>query len=266
MQFQHFIMASRIFIYSFLVIITFSSCSHSRHVRKNNRKVERIAERKNDGEYKNYSAEGYIKEYSEIAVREMKKYGIPASITLAQGMLESGNGNSSLARYANNHFGIKCTPDWDGRKYYKDDDRRNDCFRVYKDAEESFEDHSQFLRRKRYAQLFELKSTDYKRWAKGLKKAGYATNPKYPRLLIDLIERYELNRFDEKRARDRRERETDNDNDRERTPSAGRTYIVRKGDTLYRIATAHSITVEELMRLNKLDSTAIAVGQELAVP
>lgn len=259
-------MATRTCFILICLVAIFSSCSSRRHIRKNNQKIERKAERKNDGSFKNYSAEGYIREYSGIAVREMKKYGIPASITLAQGMLESGNGNSSLARYANNHFGIKCTPDWDGRKYYKDDDRRNDCFRVYKDAEESFEDHSQFLRRKRYAQLFELKSTDYKRWAKGLKKAGYATNPKYPRLLIDLIERYELDRFDEKRARNRRERETDNDNDRERTPSAGRTYIVRKGDTLYRIATAHNISVEELMRLNRLDSTAIAVGQELAVP
>jgi LysM repeat protein len=127
----------------------------------------------------------------------MKEHGIPASITLAQGLLESGNGNSELARNANNHFGIKCTPDWTGGKSYHDDDAKNECFRKYKDAAQSYEDHAKFLQRSRYASLFELKPTDYKGWAHGLKKAGYATDPSYPQKLIGLIERYELYKLDQ---------------------------------------------------------------------
>ncbi|QEC52035.1 glycoside hydrolase family 73 protein [Anseongella ginsenosidimutans] len=146
--------------------------------------------------------EEYIRIYSSLAVAEMERSGIPASITLAQGILESGNGNSRLARQANNHFGIKCTSDWKGGKTYKDDDRRNECFRVYPSARDSYRDHSEFLKRQRYAFLFDLKPTDYKAWAHGLKKAGYATNPKYPQLLISLVERYELYYFD--RPRDRK--------------------------------------------------------------
>ena len=144
-----------------------------------------------------YTAEEYIARWKEVAVSKMKQHGIPASITLAQGLLESGNGNSELAREANNHFGIKCTPEWTGGKSYHDDDRKNDCFRKYPDAADSFEDHSRFLKRPRYADLFTLKSTDYKGWAHGLKRAGYATDPHYPRKLIELIERYELYKLDE---------------------------------------------------------------------
>ncbi|MNY03358.1 Exo-glucosaminidase LytG precursor [compost metagenome] len=127
----------------------------------------------------------------------MNKYGIPASITLAQGIIESGSGNSSLAKYANNHFGIKCTSEWKGKAYYKDDDQANDCFRVYKDARESYKDHSEFLKRKRYSFLFELDKNDYKNWAHGLKQAGYATNPKYPDLLINVIDKYQLYQYDQ---------------------------------------------------------------------
>lgn len=142
------------------------------------------------------TAEQYIEQWKAVAVKKMKEHGIPASITLAQGLLESGNGNSELARQANNHFGIKCTSDWTGGKSYHDDDARNECFRKYRDAAESFEDHAKFLQRSRYASLFELKSTDYKGWAHGLKKAGYATDPRYPQKLIDLIERYRLHDLD----------------------------------------------------------------------
>lgn len=246
--------------------LMFAACSNSRYVRKNNKRIERIAGKRNDGQYKTYSAQSYIGEFSDIAVREMRKHGIPASITLAQAMLESGNGNSPLARYANNHFGIKCTPDWEGAKYYKDDDRNNDCFRVYNNAGESFEDHSRFLRRKRYAELFKLKSTDYKGWAKGLKKAGYASNPKYPRLLIDLIEQYDLQRFDEKQKKNKWEKEDDREDDREQKAPDIQTYTVKRGDTLYHIATSYNITVEELMRMNNLGSTSISEGQQLIVP
>lgn len=143
-----------------------------------------------------FTAEEYISEWKEVAVKKMKEHGIPASITLAQGLLESGNGNSILAREGNNHFGIKCTPDWTGGRTYHDDDKKNDCFRKYKDASQSYEDHAAFLQRPRYASLFELKPTDYEGWAKGLKKAGYATDPNYPSKLITLIERYELHNLD----------------------------------------------------------------------
>ena len=139
----------------------------------------------------------YIDMWGEVAVGQMVTHHIPASITLAQGILESGNGNSDLAARSNNHFGIKCHSDWDGRRTYHDDDEKGECFRVYKNAAESFDDHSAFLKRSRYAELFELDITDYKGWARGLKKCGYATNPKYAGLLIDLVERYELQRFDE---------------------------------------------------------------------
>ena len=129
----------------------------------------------------------------------MKEYKIPASITLAQGILESGSGNSKLARKANNHFGIKCHKDWHGKKFYMDDDKKHECFRKYKKAEDSYRDHSLFLtKRGRYAFLFHYNINDYKKWAYGLKQAGYATNPKYPQLLINIIEKYKLYKYDAK--------------------------------------------------------------------
>lgn len=127
----------------------------------------------------------------------MQKHKIPASITLAQGCLESGDGNSALARRANNHFGIKCHDGWKGKKFRQDDDERNECFRKYDNAVDSYTDHSYFLTsRPRYSSLFDLKITDYKGWAHGLKAAGYATNPKYAQLLIDIIEEYQLYKYD----------------------------------------------------------------------
>jgi LysM repeat protein len=142
------------------------------------------------------TAEDYIDTYKDLAISEMKRSGIPASITLAQGILESANGNSRLAVVANNHFGIKCHG-WEGKEIYHDDNKKSECFRHYKTARESYLDHTDFLMtRSRYAFLFEYKSTDYKNWAKGLRKAGYATDPKYPQRLIDLIERYNLYRYD----------------------------------------------------------------------
>lgn len=141
--------------------------------------------------------EEYIRKYSDIAVQEMLRSGVPASITLAQGILESASGQSELARMGNNHFGIKCHKGWTGRTMHKDDDARNECFRVYTTADESFRDHSDFLRyRDRYKFLFDLERTDYKGWAYGLKRAGYATDPKYPAKLIKYIEDYNLSRFD----------------------------------------------------------------------
>ena len=139
----------------------------------------------------------YIKEYAPLAVEQMKKHKIPASITLAQGLLESGAGTSSLARKSNNHFGIKCHSTWRGKKVYYDDDAPKECFRAYRKVEDSYEDHSKFLTEgARYRFLFDLKITDYKGWAKGLKKAGYATDRSYANRLITIIEDYELYKYD----------------------------------------------------------------------
>ena len=200
----------------------------------------------------------YIDYYKTISINEMRLYGIPASITLAQGILESGSGKARLARLANNHFGIKCH-DWTGPRVYHDDDKAQECFRKYKDPSESFRDHSEFLaNRKRYAALFELKIDDYKGWAKGLRKAGYATDPKYPKKLISLIERYELYKYDTKLKKSRSKKEP--------SSSAQKTrYTVKKGDTLYSISKAYNTTVEALKKQNNLRSTALKIGQKLTI-
>ncbi|MCK9202963.1 MAG: glucosaminidase domain-containing protein [Bacteroidales bacterium] len=141
--------------------------------------------------------EKYVQTYKEIAIQEMMEYHIPASVTLAQGIHESRAGQSPLAKEANNHFGIKCHKEWFGETYYEDDDRPNECFRKYENPFDSFRDHSFFLtQRDRYRDLFNLTITDYKGWATGLQKAGYATNPKYAESLIKIIETYSLYQFD----------------------------------------------------------------------
>ena len=145
--------------------------------------------------------EAYIVKYSSIAIEEMNRHNIPASITLAQGILESGSGESRLATEGNNHFGIKCQDNWNGETIIEDDDEKGECFRKYSKAVDSYRDHSLFLtQRERYLFLFEYKNTEYKKWAEGLKKAGYATNPEYPTLLINLIEKYDLTRFDNEKV------------------------------------------------------------------
>jgi len=147
-------------------------------------------------EYK-MSRDEYIDKFKDDAVKEMLTHGVPASITLSQAMLESANGNSDLAMYANNHFGIKCHVGWDGMTFYKDDDEKNECFRKYNTVLESYTDHSDFLKtRDRYKGLFELKVTDYKGWSHGLKSAGYATDPGYGNKLIQIIEKYNLQELD----------------------------------------------------------------------
>ncbi len=185
---------NRSILYLLLFTLILSSCK-SRKYSRNNKQIEKAATKANP-DYKSRTTLSYIEEFKAVAMQEMNTYGIPASITLAQGIVESGSGNSSLARFANNHFGIKCTSEWKGKGYFKDDDQANDCFRVYKDARESYKDHSEFLKRKRYSFLFELDKNDYKNWALGLKQAGYATNPKYPDMLIGIIEKYQLYQYD----------------------------------------------------------------------
>ncbi len=142
------------------------------------------------------SVEEYIAQYKDMAIKEMKRMGVPASITLAQGILETENGNSELVKKSNNHFGIKCKDSWTGGRVYHDDDASGECFRAYETAEDSYRDHSNYLRgSKRYESLFGLDETDYKSWAYGIKKAGYATNPAYPKILIKNIEQYNLQQY-----------------------------------------------------------------------
>lgn len=198
---------------------------------------------------KRMTPQEYIDKFSTIAVSEMNRSGIPASITIAQGLLESGNGNSALATRGKNHFGIKCHEDWKGPNMHIDDDEKHECFRKYKNPEESFKDHSDFLTtRKRYAFLFEYKITDYKAWALGLKKAGYATNPKYPKLLIDLIERHNLTRFDKFANKRLESRDLLGIFHYNKVP----TISIRNGDTPKKIAKRHNISVSKLLKYNDL--------------
>jgi flagellum-specific peptidoglycan hydrolase FlgJ len=203
----------------------------------------------------------YIEKFAPIAVREMHKYKIPASITLAQGILESGSGRSPLAIRSNNHFGIKCHKGWKGKSVTHDDDEIGECFRKYKHPETSYKDHSQFLiSRKRYARLFTLKPTDYKGWAYGLKRAGYATDKKYPAKLIGLIRKYNLDKYD-------RAFEPESTVESYSTTQSDETtnlyYKVVKGDTLYSIARKFKTSVKRLKRLNNLRGNTISIGQEL---
>ena len=206
------------------------------------------------------SKEQYVNTWSQVAVRQMIDSKIPASITLAQGILESGSGNSDLAKKGNNHFGIKCH-DWTGEKMYIDDDTANECFRVYSTAEESYIDHSKFLTSKsRYSKLFTLEATDYKSWAQGLKEAGYATNPKYPDLLIEIIEGLKLNELDALGNPNPNKPELVAETKKESSEQSSRTVLVhannvkyivaKKGDTFYRISKEFDISLWQLYRYN----------------
>ena len=235
------------------------------------------------------SKEDYIELYKEIAIEEMNTYRIPASITLAQGILESGSGNSTLARKANNHFGIKCHKGWNGKTYHMDDDAKDECFRVYSNPYDSFKDHSIFLStRDRYAFLFSLEITDYEGWAHGLKKAGYATNPKYPQLLIRIIEEHNLSQYDQffnftgdliasnsKNTARRKYRETKedfapvviSDANRKVYENNGVKFIYAKaGDSYYSIAQDFNIYTFQVRKYNELNKKdPITEGQKLYI-
>ena len=204
----------------------------------------------------------YVENFKEIAQNNMKNYGIPASITLAQGILESGAGKGKLAQTANNHFGIKCHTGWTGESVRHDDDAEQECFRKYQHPSESYRDHSLFLTsRPRYSNLFKLDKGDYESWAKGLKAAGYATDVKYPDKLIGLIERFELYSFDNEVL------------NREFTPikkdivaiKNSDFYTIQKGDTLFSLSRKFNLTVEDLMKLNNMSDVAIAIGQQIKI-
>ncbi len=213
--------------------------------------------------FKFNSAEEYINTFSEIAQIEMLAYGIPASITLAQGLLESGYGKGELAMKTNNHFGIKCHTGWEGDYDFHDDDEKGECFRKYNHPRYSYRDHSIFLTtRSRYAFLFDYHHKDYKSWAKGLRKAGYATDKKYPQKLIYLIDKYQLYNYDSpsKNSEVKQKRNSNTISKRSK-----KRHIVQKGDTLYSISKKYYISVEDLMRINKMKNTNLAIGQELVV-
>lgn len=224
----------------------------------------------------------YIAHYKDVAIAEMNKYGIPASIKLAQALLESGSGNSYLAREANNHFGIKCGGVWKGKSMTRPDDKINDCFRVYDNPEQSFRDHSEFLLRPRYSALFQLDKNDYKGWAKGLKAAGYATNPRYPDLLIEMIERYHLDQYDrgesptEKVLREEEVQEEIVQHVQEvppsivkteeiKSPVAMRIHEVKPQDTLYSLSKHYNVSVEQIKELNGLTDDTLSLGQLLVI-
>jgi flagellum-specific peptidoglycan hydrolase FlgJ len=273
-----------------LAILVFSACAPHRMTASSNVNTvgDREAHRNNQeiqaehreaiNNYQSYTSLQYIERFKAIAIQEMNLYGIPASITLAQGLYESGSGNSELAKNANNHFGIKCTSDWKGKSYYKDDDNKNDCFRVYDRPEDSFRDHSNFLKRKNYAHLFELDKNDYQGWAYGLKSAGYATNPRYPQLLIGIIQKYNLDQYDRPEGTVQKIKREDRvltqidqnigkanlDSIVQATPG-NKLYTVQTGDTLYNISKRFGLTVDELKSLNSMADNNIKIGQQLVV-
>ncbi|SHI96411.1 Flagellum-specific peptidoglycan hydrolase FlgJ [Arenibacter nanhaiticus] len=215
------------------------------------------------GEFVKFSVNSvgeYIETFAEMAKFEMIAYGIPASITLAQGILESGAGKGALSAKTNNHFGIKCHTGWTGDYDHHDDDEKGECFRKYNHPMYSFRDHSIFLTtRARYASLFSLDHDDYKSWAHGLQKAGYATDKRYPEKLISIIERYQLDKYDRevlgKGPLAKRESRTTNH----------KIHIVEKGDTLYSISKRYFVSIPELMKLNNMKNSNLAIGQKLNV-
>lgn len=269
-------MFTRLIVLSLLSIICFGSCKSKKTATRSKKRppTERVVNVQKPDEKGTKAEEpekvivpknmtyservaNYINEYRDIAKDNMVNYGIPASITLAQGILESGAGAGELTQKANNHFGIKCHKGWEGDRAYHDDDEKQECFRKYTDPKYSYRDHSLFLtQRSRYQDLFKLRVNDYKAWAKGLRKAGYATDPKYPDKLISIIERYRLDRFDDEVLSGKVAPSDPKD-------SEIATYSVKPGDTLYSISKRFNLSVESIKRYNRLRDNTISVGQVL---
>lgn len=205
----------------------------------------------------------YISTFKEVAKNNMRQYGIPSSIILGQGILESGAGTGPLSILANNHFGIKCHKDWTGPSVNYDDDEEQECFRKYDKSMESYQDHALFLlNRPWYKPLFDLEKDDYKLWARGLKNAGYATDPKYPDKLIAIIERYQLNQYDaEVLGKDFVVQASSE----KPLPFNSELYQVVPGDTLYSISKKFNISVDDLKRYNDIQDNALSIGQNLKV-
>jgi flagellum-specific peptidoglycan hydrolase FlgJ len=264
----------RIIVFFMVGILLFSCGSKKRVVKKtqdNRTKTERVVTTEPADEVPNKATktyanatEQYIDNFKDIAQEEMRLYYIPASITLAQGILESGSGFGRLSVEANNHFGIKCH-DWTGEKIYHDDDEKGECFRKYHNAKYSFRDHSLFLTmRERYAKLFTLKKGDYKGWAKELRAAGYATDRAYPQKLISLIERYNLHEYDKEVLGDTTYA-IEVESEVKGEDAEIDKHIVVKGDTLYSISKRYNLTVKELQQINDLSDANIGIGQVLRI-
>lgn len=243
------------------------------------------------------SEKDYIETFADLAMKEMKLYGVPASITLAQGILETSAGKSELVKNSNNHFGIKCHNEWSGDSISYDDDAKGECFRKYRSPISSYRDHSEFLTsRPRYAHLFDYKATDYKAWAKGLREAGYATDKAYSDKLIAIIERNELHEFD-RTALKMRERKLKSDARKEKVSQAfssaktaitsigkktkdmaveaqenientyrGLAHRVVKGDTLYSISQKYQVSIDQIKKMNLLETDVLSIGQILEIP
>lgn len=266
-----------------MFVMTLASCGSKKRIvtKKKNAKTERVAKNRERSEPSTSKKEEsqvvapvvtvtkpsnganitevYIASYSAIAQKNMREHKIPASITLAQGILESGSGRGRLAVEGNNHFGIKCHG-WTGDKIFHDDDASQECFRKYKHAEQSFEDHSQFLTsRGRYGKLFELDVDDYQGWAKGLRSAGYATDRKYPEKLISLIERFQLYQFDQEVLGTKSSRPRNAD------IATNLTHKVVPGDTMYSLSKRYSLSVNDLQKLNGMTNNNLQVGQILII-
>lgn len=255
-----------------MLVLTFTSCGSKKKIvtKKKKAKTEHVVKNnKTDGVAPTVTTprpsgsanitEIYIADFSQIAQRKMREHKIPASITLAQGILESASGRGRLAVEGNNHFGIKCHG-WSGDKIYHDDDASQECFRKYKHAEQSFDDHSEFLTsRGRYSKLFELEIDDYQGWAKGLRAAGYATDRKYPDKLISLIERFQLYKFDQEVLG------TTSSKPRKSNVASNSTHKVEKGDTMYSLSKRYNLSVNELQKLNGMTNNNLQLGQILIV-
>ena len=213
----------------------------------------------------NQRYQDYFDQYKDVAVEQMLKYHIPASITLAQGVLESAAGRSELALRANNHFGIKCNG-WTGRKSYHDDDERNECFRAYDNVYESYQDHSVFLTTsKRYSSLFQLRLTDYKGWAKGLKACGYATSPTYANKLIEIIQLYKLYQYDTAKGYDKFQAQQVKTGDTRHIYAFNKNYylLARRGDTFRSISKEVDISYRKLAKYNERDKNDVLEEGEI---
>jgi flagellum-specific peptidoglycan hydrolase FlgJ len=272
-------------LFSILFLLVLSNCGAKKRIVKNKSRGTEITEPKpkklpSVNEVKitrklakknprlNKETLAYIREYAPIAVNEMHQYKIPASITLAQGILESGKGKSQLALKSKNHFGIKCHSNWTGERVYHDDDEKGECFRKYKFVATSYNDHSLFLtQRGRYAFLFDYNIKNYKKWAYGLRKAGYATDRKYPSKLLKIIEDYQLYEFDniKKSTYSKKFKEVNHRKSGKRSKYKMKHYEVEKGDTLYAISRKFSISVSDLKALNNLTDNTLSLGQKLIV-
>ena len=259
----------------FISLFLLSSCGVKKlsYKKKNPKKIENKSSRSVNRFFKSMTNEErthwYVNTYSKTAINEMKKFGIPASITMAQGILESNSGKGGLAMKSNNHFGIKCHSGWRGKKVYHDDDKKSECFRKYKNPEKSYRDHSVFLEsRDRYNSLFKLRRNNYVKWAIGLKKAGYATDPAYADKLISIIERYELWKLDGSKkplnSRNERKRKKSKSITKNKDKkNISKTYIVKKGDTLYSISKNLNISVADIIKINNISGNNLSIGQIL---